>query len=163
MLKALDVLLGPGLQHVEVTGVGRCWVQDLGVIRIGYEVAVGKEAGYFIDEDEEEDGAYNRALRDAMGKRKRRCGTSADELGAAGKVAAEPGGGDAVPTQLVQQQLMVDTVKCLARVDRRQRRRSLNNMTTNIQHDLLGSPRDIDLRSNFDLDLSRLYFDASWD
>ena len=82
---------------------------------------MGKDAGKVIDEDEEEDGAYNRALRDAMGKRKRRCGTSADELGAAGKVAAEPGGGDTVPTQLVQQQLMVDTVKCLAQVDRRQR------------------------------------------
>ena len=58
-------------------------------------MAVGKEAGKVIDEDEEEDGAYNRALRDAMGKRKCRCGTSADELGAAGKVTAEPGGGDA--------------------------------------------------------------------
>ena len=63
-----------------------------------------------------------------MGKRKRRCGTSADELGAAGKVAAEPGGGDAVPTQLVQQQ-MVDTVKCLAQVDRRQRRSSATSAT----------------------------------
>ena len=57
-----------------------------------------------------------------MGKKKRRCGTSADELGAAGKVTAEPVGGDAVPAQLVQQQLVVDTVEGLAQVDRRQRR-----------------------------------------
>ena len=41
-----------------------------------------------------------------------------NELEAAGKVAAEPVGGDAVPTQLGQQQLMVGTVKRLAQVDR---------------------------------------------
>ena len=57
-----------------------------------------------------------------MGEGKRRCGTSADELGAAGKVAAEPVGGDAVPAQLVQQQMVVDTVEGLAQIDRRQRR-----------------------------------------
>ena len=50
---------------------------------------------------------------------RRSCGTSADELGAAGKVTAEPVGGDAVPLQLGQQQLVVDTVKRLAQVDRR--------------------------------------------
>ena len=27
--------------------------------------------------------------------------------------------------------------------------------STDMQHDLLGSPRDLDLRSNFDLDLAR--------
>ena len=60
-----------------------------------------EEAGYVVNEDEEEDGTYNGALRDPMGKRKCRCGTSTDELGAAGKVTAEPVGGDAVPAQLV--------------------------------------------------------------
>ena len=32
---------------------------------------------------------------------------------------------------------------------------SWQDASTDMQHDLLGSPRDLDLRSNFDLDLSR--------
>ena len=49
-------------------------------------------AGQVVDEDEEEDWADDRALGDSVGKREGRCGSSADELGAAGKVAAEPAG-----------------------------------------------------------------------
>ena len=42
---------------------------------------------------------------------------------------------------------------------------SHQDASIHIQYDLLGSPRDLDLRSNFDLDLSRscyAFFDASW-
>ena len=42
---------------------------------------------------------------------------------------------------------------------------SHQDASIHMQYDLLGSPRDLDLRSNFDLDLSRSYytcFDAPW-
>ena len=42
---------------------------------------------------------------------------------------------------------------------------SHQDASKHMQYDLLGSPRDLDLRSNFDLDLSRscyTCFDASW-
>ena len=41
---------------------------------------------------------------------------------------------------------------------------SYQGASTDMQHDLVGSPRDLDLRSNFDLDFSRspcICFDAS--
>ena len=42
---------------------------------------------------------------------------------------------------------------------------SHQDASSHMQHDLLGSPRDLDLRSNFNLDLSRsqcTWFDVSW-
>ena len=79
-------------------------------------------AGQVVDEDEEEDWADDRALGDSVGKREGRCGSSADEFGATGKVAAEPSGLDAIPLELVQKHRVVHTDQHLAQFDRRQRR-----------------------------------------
>ena len=95
-------------------------VEELGVVGVGEETAMGKERGEVVREDEKEDGPSDGTLDYTSGEGEGR--GRAYGLNTTTEVAGKPLGLNAVPAKFFQEEAMIHAVESFTKIERRQRR-----------------------------------------